>query len=79
MSSAAPSRSLSRTAAGAGPVVAGGILIWRRIRRLLKIGKDRRTLQTLPESVLADLGLERLEVRSSTGSRDVWIIPHRYY
>jgi len=46
----------------------------------LRVGKDRRVLQTLPDYVLADMGLEKIEFRSAAdGRRDVWVIPHRYY
>ena len=79
MRSAALSRCPPRITPGDTPVGGLGTMIWRRVRRLLKAGRDRRTLQMLPESVLADLGLERLEIRSSTGSRDVWIVPHRHH
>ena len=45
--------------------LAFGILIWRRIRRRIQVGKDRRVLQTLPDYVLADMGLEKIEFRSA--------------
>jgi uncharacterized protein YjiS (DUF1127 family) len=57
-----------------------GACIWRDIRRQVQTGRDRRYLQTLPESVLADMGLERVEILSaSERRREVWVIPHRYY
>jgi hypothetical protein len=70
-----PSKASARNA-----VVAFGSLIWGGIRRHMRIGKDRRVLQTLPDYVLADMGLEKIEFRSAAdGRRDVWVIPHRYY
>jgi hypothetical protein len=54
--------------------------ILSRVRRWNQIGKDRRVLQTLPDYVLADMGLEKIEFRSAAdGRRDVWVIPHRYH
>ena len=80
MSTSALSRNPSKATSGRNAVVAFGILIWRRIRRRVRVGKDRRVLQTLPDYVLADMGLEKIEFRSSAeGRRDVWVIPHRYY
>ncbi len=79
MSTSALSRNSSK-ATSRNAVVAFGILIWRRIRRRVRVGKDRRVLQTLPDYVLADMGLEKIEFRSAAdGRRDVWVIPHRYY
>jgi hypothetical protein len=49
------------------------------LRRRLRIGRDRRLLQRLPDYVLADMGLERIEFRLADGRRDIWVIPHRYY
>ena len=80
MSTLAQLRNPSRSSAALNGVVALGILIWRRLRRRMRVGKDRRVLQTLPDYVLADMGLEKLEFRSAAdGRRDVWVIPHRYY
>ena len=80
MSTSALSRNPSEAASGRNAVVALGMLIWRRIRRRVRVGKDRRVLQTLPDYVLADMGLEKIEFRSSAdGHRDIWVIPHRYY
>jgi uncharacterized protein YjiS (DUF1127 family) len=45
----------------------------------MRVGRDRRALQALPDSLLADLGLERIELRSADGRQEVWVIPHRYY
>lgn len=78
MSTFALSRTPSSTEAGrkAGAGFVNSIL--RRIRRCMQVGRDRRLLQTLPASLLADIGLERIEFRSAAdGRRDVWIIPHR--
>ena len=78
MSMSALSRNPSRAIPGRNAVLALASLIWRRIRRRMQAGKDRRMLQTLPNSLLSDIGLERIEFRSSDGRRDVWVIPHRY-
>jgi hypothetical protein len=54
-------------------------LIRQAIARRLAAGRDRRALQAMPGYLLTDLGLEKLEFRSSAdGRRDVWVIPHRY-
>ena len=69
----------SRTFLGAGAVTALASLILSALRRRMRLGRDRRLLQRLPDYVLADMGLERIEFRAANGSRDVWVIPHRYY
>jgi uncharacterized protein YjiS (DUF1127 family) len=78
VSTVALSRNLSRTMAGIGAVVAVGNPIWRLISRLRKTGRDARMLKTLPDHVLADIGLEKIEIRGTDGGRQVWVIPHRY-
>jgi hypothetical protein len=73
-------RNPSRAAAGIGAGVALASLIWRGIGRRIRVGKDARVLQTLPEHVLADMGLMKMEIMAGTSERrDVWVIPHRYY
>jgi uncharacterized protein YjiS (DUF1127 family) len=53
-------------------------LIWRRIQRNRQVGRDRRLLQALPASLLADMGLEKIEFRSAAdGRRETWIVSHR--
>ena len=80
MSTLALSRSPSRTIPGINALVAVGNSIRRLINRRMRTGKDSRVLQTLPDRVLADMGLERVEIMSGThGSRQTWVIPHRYY
>lgn len=60
----------------ARPGIAG--LIWRRIRRHIQVRRDRRLLQALPASLLADIGLEKIEFRSAAdGRRETWIVSHR--
>lgn len=77
MSTAALSRNPLRSIPGA--VVALGSLIWRVINRRIRTGRDRRVLQTLPDHVLADMGLQKIEIMTGTdGGRRVWVIPHRY-
>jgi hypothetical protein len=50
------------------------------IDRRLRTGRDARMLQTLPDHVLADMGLQKMEFLSGAdGGRHVWVIPHRYY
>jgi uncharacterized protein YjiS (DUF1127 family) len=71
------SRNPSRTAAAWNAVAEFGILISRCIRGWMKIGKDRRALQAVPAYLLADMGLERLEIRTTSGNHAVWIAPRR--
>lgn len=72
----APAETVTRTSR----VRALGRLISRALSRRMRVGRDRRVLQSLPDYVLADMGLEKIEFRSSaSGGRDVWVIPHRYY
>jgi hypothetical protein len=79
VSTPALSRHPSRTTTGLSAVLALVNLIAARLRRQLQVGKDRRVLQALPDYVLADMGLEKIEFRSTAdGRRDVWVIPHRY-
>jgi hypothetical protein len=73
-------RKPSRAAAGVGAVAALGSLIWHGISRRIQVGRDARVLQTLPGHVLADMGLEKMEIMAGTSNqRHVWVIPHRYY
>ncbi len=59
-------------------IVALGSLVWRLISRRIRTGRDGRVLQMLPDHVLADMGLERIEITPGTdGGRRVWVIPHR--
>lgn len=78
MSTLALSRHPSRAAAAISGIVAFAMSIFRRIGRRMKLGKDRRAVQAMPDSLLADLGLERIEIRTADGHREVWTIPHRY-
>ena len=53
-------------------------LIRRRIARYMRVRRDRRLLQALPASLLADIGLEKIEFRSAAdGRRETWIVSHR--
>lgn len=80
VSTAALLRNPSRTSRGLGAVSALGSSILRFITTRIRTGRDARVLQTLPEHVLADMGLQKMEILSGThGSRHVWVIPHRYY
>ena len=79
MSTPALSRHPSRPTTGLSAVLGLVNLIASRLRRQLQVGKDRRVLQALPDYVLADMGLEKIEFRSTAdGRRDVWVTPHRY-
>ena len=74
------SRNPSRTIAGLKAVGSLGNSIWGALTMRVRTGKDRRVLQMLPDNVLADMGLEKIEIMSGTdGGRHVWVIPHRYY
>jgi hypothetical protein len=80
VSTLALSRSPSRTIPGIKGLVAVGNSIRRLINKRMRTGKDSRVLQTLPDHVLADMGLERIEITTGTyGGRQTWVIPHRYY
>jgi uncharacterized protein YjiS (DUF1127 family) len=74
------SRNPSRAIPGLKAVGSLGNSIWAALTMHVRTGRDRRVLQTLPDNVLADMGLEKIEVRSGTdGRHHVWVIPHRYY
>jgi hypothetical protein len=80
VSTVALSRYPSRVGRGIGAVATIGSSIWSLIYRRIRTGNDMRVLQTLPDHVLADIGLQKMEFLSgSDGSRHVWVIPHRYY
>jgi hypothetical protein len=80
VSTSALPRNPSRDLSGRNRLMDLGRLIFSAVRRRMRVGKDRRVLQALPDYVLADMGLEKIEFRSATdGRRDVWVIPHRYY
>jgi hypothetical protein len=80
VSTVALSRHPSKTSRGFGAVLALGSSIWGLINRRIRTGRDARLLQTLPDHVLADMGLQKMEILSGTdGSRHVWVIPTRYY
>ena len=56
-----------------------GNSIWMLINRFIRTSRDERALQMLPDNVLADMGLEKMEIMAGTsGQRHVWVIPHRY-
>lgn len=79
VSTVALSRNLSRAIPGLKVVGSLGNSIWDALTMRIRTGKDRRVLQTLPDHVLADMGLEKIEIMSGTdGRRHVWVIPHRY-
>jgi uncharacterized protein YjiS (DUF1127 family) len=80
VSSVALSRNPSRIIAALSAVMSLGRPFWSLIRSLRKTGKDARTLQMLPDHVLSDIGLQKMEIMSGTnGGRETWVIPHRYY
>lgn len=57
-----------------------GNSILRLINKRVRAGKDSRVLQMLPDRVLADMGLQRVEITAGTsGSRQSWVIPQRDY
>jgi uncharacterized protein YjiS (DUF1127 family) len=60
--------------------MAFGRFVWRLIKESVAAKRDVRVLQTLPDHVLADMGLEKMEiVTGAGGDRHVWVIPHRYF
>jgi uncharacterized protein YjiS (DUF1127 family) len=80
VSTVALSRNPSRTFPGLKAVGSLGNSIWGALAAYIRTGKDRRVLQTLPDNVLADMGLEKIEItRGTDGARQVWVVPHRYY
>ena len=80
MSTVALSRNPSRAIPGLKIIGSLGNSIWGALKAHVRTGKDRRVLQMLPDHVLADMGLEKIEITSGTdGGRNVWVIPHRYY
>jgi uncharacterized protein YjiS (DUF1127 family) len=79
VSTVALSRSPSRTFPGLKAVGYLGNSIWSALTTRIRTGRDRRVLQTLPDHVLADMGLEKIDVMGGTdGRRHVWVIPHRH-
>ena len=78
MNTVALSRNPSRTAAAWSTVAGLGNSIPRCIRSWMKIGKDRRVLQTVPAYLLADMGPERVEFRTTVGNHEVWLTPRRH-
>ncbi len=79
MSSVALSRN-PRIIAVFSAVMALGRPIRGFIAKRARMGRDARTLQMLPDDVLADIGLEKMDVLTGTnGNRDIWVILHRYY
>jgi hypothetical protein len=79
VSTLALSRSPSKTILGLQAVMAVGSSFRRLISKRLRTGRDSRVLQNLPDNVLADIGLERIEISAGTHEgRQSWIIPHRY-
>lgn len=80
MSTVALSRNPSRLIPGLKAIGPLGNSLWTLIVRYLRTGKDGRVLQMLPDNVLADMGLEKIEIMTGTnGGRHVWVIPHRYH
>ena len=52
-----------------------GNSIWMLINRFIRTSRDERALQMLPDNVLADMGLEKMEIMAWTsGQRHVWVI-----
>lgn len=78
MNTAALSRNPSRLTATLDAVERLAALFTRRVGSRSKIGKDRRALQAVPDYLLTDIGLERLEIRTTSGYHDVWISPRRF-
>ena len=77
MSTAALSRNPSRVAPAWNAVAKLVTMIFGRIVTARKVWKDRRALQTVPAHLLSDMGMERTEIRTTSGSYEVWIKPRR--
>ena len=55
-----------------------GCPIYEFIAQRVRMSRDARTLQMLPDSVLADMGLEKLHVLTGTnGNFEIRVIRHR--
>ncbi len=79
MSTAALSRNPSRIIAAFSAVMALGRPIRSFISRRVRMGRDARTLQMLPDHVLSDMGLEKMDILTGTnGAREIRVVPHRY-
>ncbi len=72
------SRNPSRLAAAWHAAAGLRSLFARCFSERRKMGKDRRTLQTVPTYLLNDMGLEKMEIHTTTGDHDLWIRPRRY-
>lgn len=80
VSTAALSRNPSKAVQGRRGLIGFGSFVWRLVRSGISSNRDARVLQTLPDHVLADIGLEKMEiVTGAGGDRHVWVIPHRYH
>jgi uncharacterized protein YjiS (DUF1127 family) len=78
VSTAALSRNPSKLAAVGHAVARFGAPILRRFHGRTKAGKDRRVLQTAPAHLLADIGLERVEIRTTSGDHEMWVAHRRF-
>ncbi len=78
MNTAALSRNPSSVAPARNAAARLVTMIFGRLVRSRRIWKDRRTLQTVPAYLLADMGLERAEVRTTSGSLEVLLRPRRH-
>ena len=80
MSTVALSRNPSKASALLGAVMAFGQSVRRMLAACVKTDRDRRLLQTLPDHVLADMGLERIELPyGPDGDRHVWVGRTRHF
>jgi len=78
--STALSRHPSRTLSVLSAVMALGRPLLNLISRRKRTSRDAHVLQSLPDHVLSDMGLERMDILTGTnGERQIWVIPHRYY
>ena len=41
-------------------------VVMRQLRRRLRVNKDRKTLQAMPDYLLADIGISRSEIDNAT-------------
>lgn len=55
----------SRHIADPPTVLVLGILVWRRLRRRMRVRRDQQLLQAMPDYLLADIGLSRDEIHSA--------------
>ena len=65
MNTLAPSHRWVGADVASHPFLFATVLV-RHIRRRLRVRKDRKTLQAMPDYLLADIGISRSEIHNAT-------------